>query len=428
MIVTVIIYYTLLNCIIVYIRAVDQILGRRIGSKIEKQILIIMPNINYNTPIAANVWGKNLAAAFVAAGFKTTVLYMGSQSKSGFKDFNHVAYHTTTRLDSILMSLPKIRSLILPRLLKKYISRYGKYYDYILPLEGPYFLSREKYKVQLVKEVGAKYLFAILEHPRRNAKTKIESEFISYMRNTANLYDVIMPITTHIKDLYLDAGSNTPIFLNPIIVDTKQFTPLVNKLSYSMEVFLYSGNLVRDEEVVILLNEFATVYKKHPQIKLKVVGGGNRPKETKLLLVKYKLLCHQLGIADSVEFTGRVAHDKVLEFYREVDALLLPRPFREYSQAGFPTKLGEYLATSKPVIAYSTGDIPLYLRDGISAYLVDNDKVGSFAKRMIEAIVDQNALNIGKNGALVARNSFSIEATAKRIGAFFKNLHEDTIN
>jgi len=381
--------------------------------------------MNYSTPVAANIWGKNLAASFVAAGFKAIVLYMGTQAKSEFQDVNYVTYHAIGRFDSIMMSLPKIRSLMLPRFLKKYIRKYGKYFDYILPLEGPYFLSREKYKVQLVKEVGAKYIFAILEHPRRNAKTKIESEFRSYMKNTANLYDVIMPITTYIKKLYLDAGSNKPIFLNPIIVDTKQFSPQVTELNYSMEIFLYSGNLVREEEVVILLNEFAIAYKKQPQIKLKVVGGGNTMKKTKLLLIKYKMLCHQLGIEDAVEFTGRVTHSKVLEFYGEVDALLLPRPFREYSQAGFPTKLGEYLATSKPVIAYSTGDISLYLKDGVSAYLVDNDKVGSFAKRMIEAIVDQNALSIGRNGAQVASDSFSIKATAERISVFLKNFCVD---
>jgi len=378
--------------------------------------------MNYNTPVAANVWGKNLAASFVVAGFKTTILYMGTQAKPEFQDLNYVTYHSIGRLDSIMMSLPKIRGLMLPMLFKKNIYKHGKHFDYILPLEGPYFLSRERYKVQLVKEVGAKYLFAILEHPRRNAKTKIESEFRSYMKDTANLYDVIMPITTHIKKLYLDAGSNKPIFLNPIIVDTKQFSPQVTKFDYSMEIFLYSGNLVREEEVVILLNEFAIAYKKQPQIKLKIVGGGNTPRETKLLLIKYKMLCQQLDIEDVVEFTGRVTHSKVLKYYGEVDALLLPRPFREYSQAGFPTKLGEYLATSKPVIAYSTGDISLYLKDGVSAYLVDNDKVGSFAKRMIEAITDQNALNIGKNGAQVASDSFSIEATAERISAFFENL------
>jgi glycosyltransferase involved in cell wall biosynthesis len=108
--------------------------------------------------------------------------------------------------------------------------------------------------------------------------------------------------------------------------------------------------------------------------------------------------------------------------YSFADAFLLPRPFRPYSKAGFPSKLGEYLLAGKPVISTATGDIPLYLEDGVSAYLVENDSSEAFSDKILRCVKDSDSLKVGMMGREVALDSFSIEATSKRLRSFFMEL------
>ena len=51
--------------------------------------------------------------------------------------------------------------------------------------------------------------------------------------------------------------------------------------------------------------------------------------------------------------------------------LALARPDSIQAQGGFPTKLGEYLATGRPVVVTKVGEIPDYLEDGVNAFLSD---------------------------------------------------------
>lgn len=58
------------------------------------------------------------------------------------------------------------------------------------------------------------------------------------------------------------------------------------------------------------------------------------------------------GLADRVTFTGRVAPGRVPELLAEVDVCLDPAPPTDVNQRSTMTKLAEYLALGKPVVAY----------------------------------------------------------------------------
>ena len=62
--------------------------------------------------------------------------------------------------------------------------------------------------------------------------------------------------------------------------------------------------------------------------------------------------------------------EELFERLRTARVLALPRPAGSFSQAGLPTKVAEYLASGRPVVVTAVGDLPLYLRDGVDAYLV----------------------------------------------------------
>lgn len=73
----------------------------------------------------------------------------------------------------------------------------------------------------------------------------------------------------------------------------------------------------------------------------------------------------------SVRIHDNIPQDQVDEVLRNTDFLLFLRPDRRSSHAGFPTKLGESFAVGTPVISNDTGDIGLYVKNGINGFLID---------------------------------------------------------
>ena len=76
---------------------------------------------------------------------------------------------------------------------------------------------------------------------------------------------------------------------------------------------------------------------------------------------------------NSVVFHGRIPQEKIPEVYSNSDYLIFVRPQRRSSNAGFPTKFAESMAVGTPVITNDTGDIGLYLENGVNGFmLADN--------------------------------------------------------
>ena len=76
---------------------------------------------------------------------------------------------------------------------------------------------------------------------------------------------------------------------------------------------------------------------------------------------------------DSVNIHGRAPQERISAFYKESDYLIFVRPKRKSSNAGFPTKFAESMATGTPVITNITGDIDLYLKDGFNGFMLSDN-------------------------------------------------------
>jgi trehalose synthase len=75
------------------------------------------------------------------------------------------------------------------------------------------------------------------------------------------------------------------------------------------------------------------------------------------------------------------------------------------------------------VCATKVGEIPLYLEDGISAYLAEPGSSNSFAMALRQCLSDTGkAQEIGKNGREVARKYFNMNLQAKELSVFLRLL------
>ena len=105
--------------------------------------------------------------------------------------------------------------------------------------------------------------------------------------------------------------------------------------------------------------------------------------------------------------------------------LCLARPSGLQSLGGFPTKLGEYLATGLPVVVTSVGEIPNYLNSD-NAYIVSPDDNKKFGEAMNGILSDyDNATHIGMRGRDVVLRTFNYSIQATRLHDFFIKLLSD---
>jgi glycosyltransferase involved in cell wall biosynthesis len=204
----------------------------------------------------------------------------------------------------------------------------------------PEFYEKPKGKIALLKwynfHLGIKYL----------AKYADGSQVMSYY-----LKDYISSRSKHnMKCLVF------PNVMDPKIFDLQNTKPFKE----NMITIGYTGTPTRKDGVVDLIKSFSILNKKYANTHLLIIGditNGNS------ILPDLKILAKELGVIDSITFTGLVPFMQVPELLNSCQILALTRPNAIFAEAGFPTKLGEYFACRKPVIVTSVGDIPKYFKN-----------------------------------------------------------------
>jgi len=103
--------------------------------------------------------------------------------------------------------------------------------------------------------------------------------------------------------------------------------------------------------------------------------------------------------------------------------LVLPRPASRQATGGFPTKLGEYLSTARPVITTAVGDIPRYMADRDSCLLVAPNDVADLAGALVAVASDYaEAQAIGARGRALVEHSFAASVQAPTVISFIEYL------
>ena len=160
----------------------------------------------------------------------------------------------------------------------------------------------------------------------------------------------------------------------------------------------------------ILIKSFEIFHRTHPEYRLKLIGRAVSSDE----MTSLKNLCKQVGIEDSVDFTGQILPSKMPRLLVDAKVLALARPNNLQAQNGFPTKLGEYLSTGNPVVVTSVGEIPFFIKDGVNGYLAKPDDPNCFAEKLCWVADNyQEACMVAVEGRKLAENEFSYKTQSK---------------
>jgi glycosyltransferase involved in cell wall biosynthesis len=202
------------------------------------------------------------------------------------------------------------------------------------------------------------------------------------------------------------------VIVLPIMVDCDEYRS-DEQPARSPRIVTYVGTLnERKDGVATLMMAFAHVAAEFSDVNLRLVGDAHDARTSNI--PEFLAVAEGLGIAGRVEFTGQVPHSQVARHLRESSLLVLARPSSQQADAGFPTKLGEYLASGRPTIVTRTSDIEEYLSDGVDAYLVPPGDVDALEGALRRALADPDgAAAVGAAGRLVAEERFDYRSSGR---------------
>ena len=195
-----------------------------------------------------------------------------------------------------------------------------------------------------------------------------------------------------------------PSVVIPMSVDLERFDKIDESENESEKYIAYCGTLDNSKDGVgILIRSFASISEKHQDVRLMIIGGSSDRSQ----LEYYKSMAEELKVKNKIVFTGMVNRDDIPKILKVAIALVLSRPSSHQAQGGFPTKLGEYLASSRPVVVTNVGEISRYLENGVSAYIAEPDSFKDFSDKLNECLSDRTeSAKIGLNGYSVAKKHF----------------------
>lgn len=273
-------------------------------------------------------------------------------------------------------------------------------------------------RIVLCKIIGIRLLHEMTEFPLLYSQTLRGSiNNWLYLHIMVPKLDHIFVISSHLKKYYIDhlqrINCATPVSLLRMIVEPdRYYVPETVKAAFQKSI-VYIGTMYGDKDGVYdLVAAFSLIMDMFPDTNLLLVGDTS----DKLKMTMITRAISMLRDPSRVILTGKLQRQEVVMLINKATCLALSRPDNIQAKYGFPTKLGEYLATGRPVVITSVGDVPLYLRDGENAYVAEPDNIHSFASKLQECLCDPEKANvIGRAGQLLANDIFGYRAVVAAI-------------
>lgn len=94
-----------------------------------------------------------------------------------------------------------------------------------------------------------------------------------------------------------------------------------------------------------------------------------------------------IPLHENIMFLGRVSQDLIPAYYKKADFMVLLRHPNRKSMAGFPTKVAESMTAGIPVITNATSDLPKYVVNGKTGFIVDGYDYDSILSTLTKSVL-----------------------------------------
>ena len=237
-------------------------------------------------------------------------------------------------------------------------------------------------------------------------KSELSNEYKYYCDKILPSIDRFVVMTEKIKTELLKYSSHKARYFHlPMSVDLNRFRKI--KVRKENKYIAYCGSMNnRKDGVLDLIKAFNLIKDNFPEIYLYLIG----PLIPATDVVEQKQYISDNNLSEKVIYLGPKSRDNIPQLLINAQILALCRPETKQNEGGFPTKLGEYLATGNPVCVTKVGEISQYLTNGENAYLSEPNNIKAFSENILKALNNQTISKIiGSEGKKAAMKYFNIE-------------------
>jgi glycosyltransferase involved in cell wall biosynthesis len=221
------------------------------------------------------------------------------------------------------------------------------------------------------------------------------------------LYRILMPAADHV--FVQSEQMRRDVAAEGIPFDKLTAVPMGIKLDGGMQApapstrsripegqpcFMYLGTLSRERRIDFVLRTLVRVLRAEPSTKLYLVGKGEHPGDEQFLREE----AERLGVTAAVVLTGQLPRQEALRYVQDADVCVSPFYPTPVLNAASPTKLVEYMAMGKAVVANTHPEQKLLIDQSGGGYCVPYDE-DAFADAIVKLLrAPQVARAMGERG------------------------------
>ena len=215
------------------------------------------------------------------------------------------------------------------------------------------------------------------------------------------------------------------VVVNPNGVDTEKFKPGVGGAAERKSLGIAEGEILAgflgtfgQWHGTLTLADAVALIPKSLRVKFLLIGDGKLRETVEKRLAATDDL-------DRVIFTGSVAHERVPALLDACDILVSPHvPLEDGTEFfGSPTKLFEYMAMGKGIVASRLGQIGEVLEDGVSALLVEpgnGEQLSAAIQKLAKDEAMLSRLGVASRQAALDRHTW--KQNAERVLETYRSL------
>lgn len=365
----------------------------------------------------------NFARLFKYLGYSVHVIcdYSSERFKGSYevKEFEDCTYQSVAGTASSLKNLTIGRKSL--NVVRKYIN--DNVVDYVITSAG---YDRFEKLLKLCREKSCPLILEICEWYDISSfhfglYNPFYRKFLKCINGEFQKADAFITIS-RLLECHLDKYDK-PIVKIPTILNASVTTHKVEGRNKKIRI-MFAGSPGPSKENFDSILEALTMLGKDKGKFEFCIFGVSKKAFTKKLGEKQKLL---QSLEDTVNLLGKIPQDLVHEEYLRSDFSIFIRPNRRSSHAGFPTKLAESMVAGTPVICNDTGDIGLYLINGLNGFLLKDDSPETIKDVFQKILLLDKAtvIQMRKEARRMAEDSFDYRLYRSEVSKLF-NSNEGT--
>lgn len=266
------------------------------------------------------------------------------------------------------------------------------------------------------KLIGVKTAFITDEYPepiRVYLKDAIPDWKIRLYHFILKRQDSLIFMTDKLNTFF-NSELKKPYHILPTITDTTRFEN-IKKSNSNQKYMCYMGNMeLSKDNVDNIIKAFSFIADEYPDLEFHLYGAPSQKDKDYI----ENVIC-ELGMSERVFIKGRVDSTQVPEILINAHILVSSQPDSKRAEGGFPTKLGEYMATGVPTILTDVGEISQYVKDGQHVHIVPPENPELYAEKL-RYILDNysKCLDIAEQAKIYLKSEFDYRPISRRLKDF----------